>query len=82
MWPEFQKDFSSDDILHFIDKKNIVTEVDFDCCSNFYPETPAKFRQINRERNYLSRSCENPSAFPVTINITVLLMSSITLNSF
>ena len=61
---------------------NIVSNVDFDCGITFQPETPTEIRRINRERNYNSRSCEKPSAFPVTINITVLLISSITQISF
>ena len=71
-----------DDIVHFIVKENIVTYVDFDCGITFLPETPTKIRQVNRERNYISRSCENPCAFPATVNISVLLMSSIALISF
>ena len=38
--------------------------VDFDCGVTFYPETPTKTRQINRERNYISRSCEKPKYLP------------------
>ena len=55
-----KKTVSFDDIVHFIDEKNIVTYVDFHCGINFNPETPTKIRQINRERNYVSRSCEKP----------------------
>ena len=29
-----------------------------------YPEAPTKNRQINRERNYISRSCEKPKCIP------------------
>ena len=68
--------------MHFIDEENIVTYVDFDCGITFLPETPTKIRQNNREQNYISRSCENPSPFPATINMSVLLMSSIALISF
>ena len=50
--------------MHFIDKEDIVTYVDFDCGITFLPETPTKIRQINRERNYISRSCEKPQWFP------------------
>ena len=78
----FKKTVSSDDIVHFIDEEDIVTYEDFDCGSTFYHETPTKIREINREWNYISRSCKNPNAFPVTIGITVLLMSSTTLISF
>ena len=48
------------DVVHFSDEENIVTYVDFDCGFTFFPETPAEVRQINRERNYISRSCERP----------------------
>ena len=54
-----------DAILQFIDEENIVNDVDFDCGITFYAETLTKIRQIIRERNYISRSCEklknNPS---------------------
>ena len=30
----------------------------------FLPETPTKIRQINREWNYFSRSCEKPQCIP------------------
>ena len=59
-----QKKISFDDIVHFIDEANIVTYVDFDCGITFYPETPTKIRQINREQNYTSRSSENPKCIP------------------
>ena len=55
-----KKTVSFDDVVHFIDEENIVTYVDFDCGITFLPETPTKIRQINRERNYNSRSCEKP----------------------
>ena len=35
-----------------------VTAEDFDCSFTFYPGTPTKTKEINRERNYISRSCE------------------------
>ena len=81
----FKKTVSFNDIVHFIDEEDIVTYEDFDCGITFYPETPTKNRQINRERNYICRSCEKSKCIPsnpVTIGITVLLMSSITLISF
>ena len=58
MWLELKKTVSSDDIVHFIGEEDIVTYEDFDCCYSFYPETSTKNRESNRERNYLSRSCE------------------------
>ena len=55
---------SFDDVVHFIDEENIVTYVDFDCGITFLPETPTKIIQNNRERNYISRSCEKPQCIP------------------
>ena len=56
--------FFFDDVVQFIDEENIVTYVDFDCGTTFLAETPTKIRQINRERNYISRSCEKPQCIP------------------
>ena len=58
--PNVKKTVSFDDVVHFIDEKNIVTYVDFDCGITFLLETPTKVKQINRERNFISRSCEKP----------------------
>ena len=55
----FKKIVSFDDIVHFIDA-NIMTLVDFDCGIFFYPRNLTKIRQIKREQNYISRSCEKP----------------------
>ena len=54
----FKKAASFDNIVYFIDEEDIVTYEDFDCGITFYSETPTKNRQINRERIYISRSCE------------------------
>ena len=62
--PNVKKTVSFDDIVHFIDEENIVTFVDFDCGITLLPETPTEIRQINRERNYISRSCEKPQCIP------------------
>ena len=62
--PNVKKTVSFDDVVHFIDEENIVTFVDFDCGFTFFPETPTKIRQNNRERNYISRSCEKPQYIP------------------
>ena len=78
----FRKTLPFDDIVHFIDEENVLTYEDFDCDIVFHPEKPTKSRQINRERNYISRFCDKPKCFPRTINITVLLMRSVTLISF
>ena len=58
--PNVKKTVSFDDVVHFIDEENMVTYVDFDCGITFLPENPTKFRQINREQTYISRSCEKP----------------------
>ena len=62
--PNVKKTVPLDDVVHFIEEENIVTYVDFDCGITFLPETPTKIRQINRERNYISRSCEKPQCIP------------------
>ena len=38
--------------------------LDFECGITFYPETPTNIRQINRERNYFSRSFEKRKCIP------------------
>ena len=50
--------------MHFIDEENVVTYVDLDCGITFLSEIPPENRQINRERNYSSRSCEKPQCIP------------------
>ena len=62
--PNNKMTLSFDDVVHFIDEENRVTYVDFDCGITFFPETPTKIRQINRERNYNSTSCEKPQCSP------------------
>ena len=62
--PSVKKTVSFDDVVHFIDEENMVTYVDFDCGITFFPENPTKLRQINREQNYISRSCEKPQCIP------------------
>ena len=62
--PNVKKTVSFDDVVHFIDDENIVTYVGFDCGITFFPETPTKNKQINRERNYISRSCKKPQCIP------------------
>ena len=49
--PILRKTVSFDNVVHFIDEENMVTYVDFDCGITFFPETPTKIKQINRERN-------------------------------
>ena len=62
--PNVKKIVSFDDAVHFIVEENMVTCVDFDCGITFLPGTPTKTRQINREPNYISRSCEKPQCIP------------------
>ena len=62
--PNVKKTVSFEDVVHFIDKENIVTYVDSDCGITFLPKTPTKIRQINRERNYKTRSFEKPQCIP------------------
>ena len=56
--PNVKRTVSFDDTVHFFDKVNIVTYVDFDCGLNFHPETPTKIRQIKRDGTYICRSCK------------------------
>ena len=60
----FKKTVSFDDIVHFLESVDIVPYDDFDCGINFYPEFPSKIKQINRERNYISRFCEKSKCIP------------------
>ena len=62
--PNVKKIVSFDDGVHFIDEENIVTYVDFDCGITFLPGTPTKIKQINREWNHFSRSCDTPQCIP------------------
>ena len=62
--PNIKMTLSFDDVVQFIDDENMVTYVDFDCGFTFFPETPTKNRQINRERNYNFTSLEKPQCSP------------------
>ena len=68
--PNVKKTISFNDVVHFIDEENMVSYVYFDCGITFFPETPTKIRQINRERNYISRSCEKPQCIPSNDQLT------------
>ena len=59
-----KKTVSFDGIVHFNDEEDIATYEDFDCGFNFYPETPTKIRDINRELNYIARSCDKSMCIP------------------
>ena len=84
--PNLKHTFSFDDVVHFIDKDNMVTYADFDCGITFFPETPTKVRQINRERNYISRSYEKPQFIPSNDQYTCFVdeqhSSNISLNPY
>ena len=62
--PILKKTVSFDDVVHFIDEENMAIYVDFHCGLTFLSENPTKFRQVNREQNYISRSCEKPQCIP------------------
>ena len=80
--PNVKKTVSFDDVVHFIDKENMATYVDFDGGIKFLPETPTKSDRATENRITFPDLVKNPNAFPVTINIPVLLMKSIALISF
>ena len=60
----FEKTGPFDNIVHLIDVGDIVTYEDLDCGITFNPETPTKVREIKREWNYISRSCEKSKCIP------------------
>ena len=84
--PNVKNSVSFDDVVHFIDEENMVTYVDFECGIRFVPETPTKIRQINREGNYISRSCDKPQCIPSNDQHTCFVdeqhSSNICLNPF
>ena len=84
--PNVRKTVSSEDFVHFLDEEDMMTYVDFDCGITFLPETPTKIRQINRKRNYISRSCEKPHYIPSNNQHTCCVdeqhSSNISLNSY
>ena len=80
--PNVKKIASFDDVVHFIDEENMVTDVDFDCGITFFPETPTKSDRATENGITIPDPVKNLNAFPATINIPILLMSSIALISF
>ena len=83
--PNVKKTVSFDDVVHFIDEENMVTYVDFDCGITFFPETPTKLQKSDRAAENgitFPDPVKNLNGFPATINIPILLMSSIALISF
>ena len=73
----FRKTVSFLDIVLFIDEQNIVTYVELDCGITFYPETLQKSDRSPENRISFPEPLKNPSAFPVTTNITVWLLNTI-----
>ena len=45
--PNVKKTVSFDDVVHLIDKENMVIYVDFVCAITFFPETSTEIRQTN-----------------------------------
>ena len=80
--PNLKKTVSFDDVVHFIDEENMVTYVDFDCGITFFLKLLQKSDRSNENGITFPDPVKNPNAFPATINISVLLMSSIALISF
>ena len=80
--PNVRKMVSFDDVVHFIDEENIVTYVNFDCGITLLPETPTKIRKINRERKYISRSCEKPHCIPINDQHTCFVDEQYSSNIF
>ena len=68
--PNWKETVSFDDVVHSSDEENMVNYLDFDSGITFSPETPTKIRQINREQNYISRSCEKPQCIPSNDQLT------------
>ena len=62
--PNLKKTASSDDVVNFVDEKNMVTDVDFEFGITFFPETSTEIGQFNREWNNISRSCEKNQCIP------------------
>ena len=80
--PNVKKTVSFDDVVHSIDEENIETYVDFDCGFTFVHETPTKLDRSTENRHTFPDPVKKLNAFPATINIPVLLMSSIAVICF
>ena len=79
--PNVEKTVSFDDVVHFNDEENIVTYVDFDCGITFCLKLLQKSDRSTENGITIPDPLKNLSAFPATINMSVLLMSSIALIS-
>ena len=80
--PNVKKTVSFDDVVHFIDEENIVTFVDFDCGITVCLKLLQKSDRSTENGVTFPDPVKNFSAFPATINMSVLLLSSIALISF
>ena len=80
--PNVKKTVSFDDVVHFIDKENVVIYVDFDCVITFLPKRLQKTDRSTENGITFPDPVKNPNAFPAPINISVALMNSIALISF
>ena len=78
---KFKKTVSFDDIVHFIDEENVVTYENFDCGISSNLKLLQKTDRSTENGITFPDPVKNPSSFPVTTNITVLLMGSINLIS-
>ena len=76
---KFKKTVSFDDIEHFIDEENVVTYENFDCGISSNLKLLQKTDRSTENGITFPDPVKNPSSFPVTTNITVLLMGSINL---
>ena len=79
---KLKKFVTFDDIVHLIDKENIVTYENLDCALLSTLKLLQKSDRSTENGITFPDAVKNSTAFPVTINITVLLMSSITLICF
>ena len=70
--PSVKKTVSFDDVLHFIDKENMVTYADFDCGITFSLKLLQKSDRSTENGITIPCPVKNPNAFPATINIPVL----------
>ena len=79
--PNLKKTVSFDDVVHFIDEENMVTYVDLIVALRISLKILQNSERSTENRITFPDPVKNPKAFPATINISVLLMSSIALIS-
>ena len=78
----FKKPATFDDNRHFIFKEKIVTYEDFDCSITFTLKLLKRSDWSIENGNTIPDLAKKPSAFPATMNISVVLTSSMALISF